>query len=199
MAYNAKVTLKFDSTWSGTSGVFDELLPEEHITIEAPAEDLNTTQLFELFKKFMFAMGYAENSIASGACHLAFNDMRSPEYIKRLADEYDLIMKEDYQKKHDEYDAQQDEDIKKLEAEIRELKAKLGEILPETYGKPSITKETLCNAYQVCNECGIEYGTYSVGCSSRWVAECDVCGEIKPVTEARDYGFLKKGIVELSE
>ena len=192
MAYNAKVTLKFDSTWSGTSGVFDELLPEEHITIEAPAEDLNTTQLFELFKKFMFATGHNETGIASGACHLAFNDMRSPEDMKRLADEYDLIMKEDYQEKLDE-------ETKKLKEEIRELKAKLGEILPETYGKPSVTKETLYNAYQVCNECGTEYGTYSVGCSSRWVAECDVCGEIKPVTEARDYGFLKKGIIELSE
>jgi hypothetical protein len=192
MTYNAKVTLKFDSTWSGSSWVFNELPPEEHITIEAPAEDLDTTQLFELFKKFMFAMGYAENSIASGACRLAFNDMRSPEDMKNLANEYDLIMEEDYQKKLDE-------ETKNLKAEIRELKAKLGEILPETYGKPSITKETLYNAYQVCNECGTEYGQYSVSCSSRWVAECDVCGETKSVTEVRDYGFLKKGIVKLSE
>jgi 16S rRNA C1402 N4-methylase RsmH len=26
---------------------------------------------------------------------------------------------------------------------------------------------------------------------------CDVCGECKPVTETRDYGYLAKGINEL--
>jgi len=135
MTYNAKVTLKFDSTWSSTTGgIYDaEILPEQHITFEAPAEDLNATQLFQLFSKFMFSMGYAEKSIASGACYLAFNDMRSPEDMKKVADEYDLILAEDYHKKLVEYDAQQDRDIAGLEAEIRELKAKLGEVLPELY------------------------------------------------------------------
>ena len=135
MTYDAKVTLKFDSTWSSTTGgIYDaEILPEQHITFEVPAEDLNATQLFQLFSKFMFSMGYAEKSIASGACYLAFNDMRSFEDMKKVADEYELILAEDYRKKLVEYDKQQDEEIKKLEEEIRELKAKLADILPEQY------------------------------------------------------------------
>jgi hypothetical protein len=137
MTYNAKVTLKFDSTWSSTTGgIYDaEILPEQHITFEAPAEDLNATQLFQLFSKFMFSLGYTEKSIASGACYLAFNDMRSPEDMKKVADEYDLILAEDYHKKLVEYDAQQDRDIAGLEVEIRELKEKLAKFLPEQYGK----------------------------------------------------------------
>jgi hypothetical protein len=43
----------------------------------------------------------------------------------------------------------------------------------------------------------MKYGSYSVGCSSVWEAECDVCGERKPITETRDYGYLTKGINEL--
>jgi hypothetical protein len=35
--------------------------------------------------------------------------------------------------------------------------------------------------------------------STFWNGECDVCGENKAVTEARDYGFLWKGIRELKE
>jgi DNA-binding protein H-NS len=201
MTYDAKVTLKFDSTWSSTTGgIYDaEILPEQHITFEAPAEDLNATQLFQLFSKFMFSLGYTEKSIASGACYLAFNDMRSFEDMKKVADEYDLFLAEDYHKKLVEYDAQQDEEIKKLEAEIRELKSKLADILPEQYEQPSITKQVLENAYTVCKDCGKKYGEYSVGCSSVWEGECDVCGETKPVTEKRDYGYLEKGIKELSK
>jgi translation initiation factor 2 beta subunit (eIF-2beta)/eIF-5 len=50
------------------------------------------------------------------------------------------------------------------------------------------------NAYVVCNDCGSKYGVYSVGCSSVWEGDCDVCGESKPVTEARDYAYLITGI-----
>jgi hypothetical protein len=57
------------------------------------------------------------------------------EQMKKVADEYDLFLAEDYNKKLVEYDTQQDEEIKKLEAEIRELKSKLAEILPHLYGK----------------------------------------------------------------
>jgi predicted ATP-dependent serine protease len=57
---------------------------------------------------------------------------------------------------------------------------------------------TLKNAYQVCKSCGTKYGVYSVGCSSSWEGKCDVCGETKSVTEARDYGYLITGIRELT-
>ena len=53
------------------------------------------------------------------------------------------------------------------------------------------------HAYQVCRDCGLKYGVYSVGCSSTWEGVCDVCDETKGVTEARDYGYLMTGIRKL--
>jgi hypothetical protein len=63
--------------------------------------------------------------------------------------------------------------------------------------QPVVTLPTLLNAEVVCNECGTKYGKYSVGCSSKWMGTCDVCGQNKAVTEVRDYGYLEKGIAEL--
>jgi len=53
------------------------------------------------------------------------------------------------------------------------------------------------NANVVCKDCGSKYGVYSVGCSSVWEGVCNVCDETKPVTEARDYGYLVTGIRKL--
>jgi vacuolar-type H+-ATPase subunit I/STV1 len=200
MTHEAKVTLKYDSVWNHKGGIYDdEILPEEHFTFEVPAEDLNAIQLFQLFEKFCFAMGHNQAGIAKGAAYVAFNDMRTTEEMRKTAEEYDLVLVEDYRKKLAEYDAQQDEEIKKLEAEIRELKEKLARVLPKQYEQPSVTKQVLETAYKVCKDCGKKYGEYSAGCSSVWEGECDVCGETKGVTEARDYGYLEKGIVELSK
>jgi hypothetical protein len=55
----------------------------------------------------------------------------------------------------------------------------------------------LLEADVCCRKCGQEYGVYSVGCSSTWEGKCHVCGEQKPVTEVRDWGYLRKGISEL--
>ncbi len=57
--------------------------------------------------------------------------------------------------------------------------------------------QKLLTADVVCSDCGQKYGKYSVGCSSVWNGTCGVCGEDKPVTEVRDYGYLTKGINEL--
>jgi len=52
----------------------------------------------------------------------------------------------------------------------------------------------LKEAYVCCRSCGQKYGTYSVGCSSTYKGQCDVCGrEDTPVTETRDWGYLLKG------
>jgi hypothetical protein len=56
----------------------------------------------------------------------------------------------------------------------------------------------LKDAYKVCKDCGTKYGVYSVGCSSSWIGRCDVCGDEKSVTEARDYGYLMTGIRKLA-
>ena len=197
MTYNATVKFSYTTdSQDSPSKYFPESVDRKTITIEAPAEDLNIHQYYELFKNFLAASGFCEYSIMDGACRVAFNDSNSEAQMKKVADEYDLFLAEDYHKKLIEYDADQDEEIKKLEAEIKELKAKLGEVLPEQYG---VTQEVLEKAYQVCKDCGKKYGEYSVGCSSVWEGECDVCGETKPVTEKRDYGYLEKGIKELSK
>jgi hypothetical protein len=57
----------------------------------------------------------------------------------------------------------------------------------------------LNGAYQVCHDCGIKYGEVRDFASSYWNDKCDVCGETKGVTEARDYGYMWKGIRDLRE
>jgi hypothetical protein len=123
--------------------------------------------------------------------------------MKKLMDEYELQDKQPFTY----------EDIIVLKEEIRQLKEKLASVLPEQcengdypkddgsdWNPPSpVTKQVLENAYTVCKDCGKKYGEYSVGCSSVWEGECDVCGETKPVTEKRDYGYLEKGIAKLSK
>jgi len=54
--------------------------------------------------------------------------------------------------------------------------------------------DRLTQADLVCRDCGDKYGKYSVGCSSIYEGQCEVCGEAKPVTEVRDWGYLAKGI-----
>ena len=134
MTYNATVKLCYiNDTEISHNKYFPEIVDKQTITIEAPAHDLNVWQHFELFKSFLRAMGFDEYNIMEAACRTAFNDSNDETKMKKIADEYELILEEDYRKKLVEYDEQQDEEIKKLEAEIRELKAKLGEVLPELY------------------------------------------------------------------
>ena len=193
--YEAKITLKFDSTWDHTGGIYDdETLPEEHYTFEVPAQDLNSTQLFTLFSNFARAIGHTEMGIMKGACAVTFNDMRSEEEMRKIAEEYDLKLVEDYR-----------DEVCKLEAEVRDLKAKLSralnpdapQYLPEEMD--AMNAEVLSSAEVVCKDCGSKYGTYSVGCSSTWEGTCGVCGKTTGVTEVRDYGYLSKGIKELSK
>jgi hypothetical protein len=54
---------------------------------------------------------------AKGACFVAFNEMRTTEAMRKTADEYDLKLIEDYR-----------DEVCKLEAEIRDLKAKLSRL-----------------------------------------------------------------------
>ena len=136
MTYNATVKLCYiNDTEASHNKYFPEIVDKQTITIEAPAQDLNTHQYFELFKGFLRAVGFDDYGIMDGACRVAFNDCNREDDMKKLADEYELVLAEDYRKKLVEYDAQQDRDIAGLEAEIKELKAKLAEVLPELYGK----------------------------------------------------------------
>ena len=55
------------------------------------------------------------------------------------------------------------------------------------------------NAYVCCKDCGIQWGVYSVGCSSTWTGVCQVCDQEKPVTETRDYAYFFTGIHKLKQ
>jgi hypothetical protein len=203
MTYTAKVTLKFDSTWEWGGSYEDEYVPEEHITFECPAEDLSSIQLFKFFAKFASAMGHNEAGIAKGAAFVSFNEMRSTEDMRKTAEDYDLKLVEDYNDKLWE--------IEKLDKEIRDLKAKLSRLqnpdnpnytdeeMEALCAENEVTLDTLKNADVVCKECGSKYGHYSVSCSSTWMGKCNVCGEERPVTEVRDWNYLKEGIVKLSK
>jgi hypothetical protein len=155
MTYNATVKLCYiNDTETSHNKYFPEIVDKQTITIEAPAQDLNTHQYFELFKGFLRAVGFDDYGIMDGACRVAFNDGNREDDMKKLADEYELFLAEDYHKKLVEYDAQQDRDIAGLEAEIKELKEKLARVLPEQYDDEdikSIINESTDGGYKPWN------------------------------------------------
>lgn len=210
MPYEGSVKFTYISKETGMSyhSSFPEMVPEQTVTIESPHYDLNIHQYFELFKSFLRAVGFNDYSIMDGACSIAFNDMNDVDDMKKLIEEYDLQDKQHYT--DDDARALEDE-IDTLRKEILGLKAKLSRALnpdAEHYtdeemevlcSENEVTVKTLENASVVCHDCGHKYGTYSVGCSSTWRGTCNVCGKEDGVTEVRDYGWLKKGIEELTK
>ena len=134
MTYKAKLRVHFDAEWTpnlGGSGIYDdESLPEEHFTFEIPCEDINTIQLFRFFGTVARSIGHNEVGIMKGACSLAFNDMRSEDDMRKIADEFDLILSEDYAK-----------EVNKLNAEIYDLKAKLSRC--QQPDNPNYTEEEM--------------------------------------------------------
>jgi hypothetical protein len=132
MTYDAKLKVHFDTEWkSFGSGIYDdEILPEEHYTFEIPVHDINSNQLFRFFGTIARTMGHNEIGIMKGACYLAFNDMRDEEDMRKVAEEFDLKLSEDYEK-----------EIGKLEDEICDLKAKLSRL--EQPENPQYTDEEM--------------------------------------------------------
>ena len=171
------------------------MIPEEHITFETPVEDINSIQLFRLFAKFALAIGHNEAGIAKGAAYIAFNDMRTQDEMRKTADDYDLVLVEDHRLKLEEYDADQDKQLKKLEAEIRDLKAKLSRL--QQPDNPQYTDEEIeamdAEQYSVWNN--LVPGSYVAvenGCKcpvmdnaempddKKWVnGDCPIHGKVK--------------------
>ena len=125
MTYSAKITLNYSSK----SDLYDDdVLPEEKITMEVPAENLNIHQAFKFYSNFLRAIGHLDISIMRGACALAFNDLCSLDDMKKVAQEYDLLLTED-------------NEVKTLKAENLDLKAKLSRALnPDA---PQYTEEEI--------------------------------------------------------
>ena len=127
MSYNAKVTLKYESTWEHKIGSSfgEDILPEEHVTYEFPVEDATSYQMFRAFSKFMYMIGHNEHTIAKGAASVAFSEERLTEDMQKTADYFDLVLAEVHGKKVIELENK----IYAQEDEIRDLKAKLSRAL----------------------------------------------------------------------
>ena len=183
MTYKARLKVSFDTEWTSNGyGAFDdETLPEEHYTFEIPCEDINTIQLFRFFGTIARTMGHNEIGIMKGACSLAFNAMRSEEDMKKIAEEFDLMLSEDYAK-----------ELRKLEDEIYDLKAKLSRC--QQPDNPQYTDEEIdAMTYQEWN--GVVPGSAEAvekGCKCpvmdneempeerKWVnADCPLHGKVK--------------------
>jgi hypothetical protein len=113
MTYNAEVQFKFDSTFTPSAfnpGFYtDDMLPEEHYLITAPAVDLNCKQYFKLFEKFMLCVGMSPANIRDGAMSLVFNDYVNEEEQRKVCKEYELTMDEDLDKKFEEWKIRDEE------------------------------------------------------------------------------------------
>jgi predicted ATP-dependent Lon-type protease len=115
MTYDATVTLKFDSTYTHTYGsgfgstIVDDFLPEEHYEFKVPASELNTTQYFKLFEKFLLCVGMSPVSIRSGAMSLVFNDYVDEKEQRKVCKEYELTMDEDLHDKFKEWQKAEEE------------------------------------------------------------------------------------------
>lgn len=115
MTHEATVEFKFDATWTPTyvSSFDDDMLPEEHYVITAPADDLNAKQYFKLFEKFMLCVGMSPASIRSGAMSLVFNEWVDEVDQRKVCAEYELTMDEDLHEKFKEW-KKRDEEIESI-------------------------------------------------------------------------------------
>jgi len=111
--YDATVKFSFDATFTPTYGTSswtsDDFIPEEHYLITAPASDLNATQYFKLFEKFLLCVGMCPSSIRSGAMSLVFNDYVNEEEQRKVCAEYEITMDEDLEEKFKEWKVRDEE------------------------------------------------------------------------------------------
>ena len=97
MSYNATVKFQYvNDTEPSYNKHFPEIVDQMTVTIEAPAQDLNVWQYYELFKSFLRSVGFDDYNIAEGACRLAFNDSNREDDIKKMMEEYELQDKQLY-------------------------------------------------------------------------------------------------------
>jgi len=87
--YKATIQLSYTSS---SDNACDDILPEENIKMEVPAEDLNIHQYFHLFNRLLRSIGFCDYSIMQGGVQLAFNDMRDQKEMQKVANEYGAIL-----------------------------------------------------------------------------------------------------------
>lgn len=99
------------------NNIYPDMIDDQTITMEVPYIDMNIHQYFNLFNSFVRSLGFDEILIMKGACGLAFNDMRDQEDMKKIAEEFELKLAEDYSK-----------EFRKMQDEIYDLKSKLSRL-----------------------------------------------------------------------
>jgi len=123
MTYEAEVQFKFDATYThnafNSSFYSEDLIPEEHYLITAPAADLNAKQYFKLFEKFLLCVGMAPESIRSGAMSLVFNEWTREDEQRKICKEYELTMDEDLDAKFKDW-VIRDAEIARLQTQQEE-------------------------------------------------------------------------------
>ncbi len=129
-----KATIQISYT-SSSDNACDDILPEENIKMEVPAEDLNIHQYFHLFNRFLRSIGFCDYSIMQGGVQLAFNDMRDQKEMQKVANEYGLILEEDFP--NDEIEKENE----KLQSEVLDLRAKLSRLENPNY--PNYTDQEI--------------------------------------------------------
>lgn len=223
MSGQVKFSYTSDYNYSSSSGYDPQSLDKVNIEFTIPHTDLSVGQYTELFKSFMCAVGFDKEQVLRGCLALALSEDNTKEQNDKLMEEFELQDKlPNYLSIKDEklllrvlnpttdYDkdlVELSEYLRPVVDLIREYNAnrskKVDEIIQQVEKdgwvepKKAPSKKTLTTAYCVCSECGNKYGDYTAGVSSWWNDECDVCGKITAVSEARDFGYLDKGIKEL--
>jgi hypothetical protein len=143
---------------------FPELLDDEKITIETPCLEMNYHQYAGMFKKFLMAVGFDEKNVMQAGCSLAFNEGYSEKLMQEVAEEYDLIMVEDFPKKIEErmnheksyYEKQLQNEKQRAtiwEERYHAIYRKLKEIVPEVnYTEEEVDSMCKENAISELNE-----------------------------------------------
>lgn len=68
---------------------------ELNTVMEADLTHKNVHAWFSVFANVLLQAGFSEKVIMSGAAQLAFNEWRSIEDMRQVAEEYDLVLQED--------------------------------------------------------------------------------------------------------
>ena len=68
----------------------EEFGPSINMNLSFDAIDCSVKDWFKVFEKILVMQGFSPETIATGACELAFNEFQSKELMKKLYNDFDL-------------------------------------------------------------------------------------------------------------
>lgn len=90
-AQRLRITLR-----QGPNEDHDEILT----VVQSDMKDCSVHVWFDVFASVLAAAGFSEHNIMSGACQLAFNELRPLELMRQVAAKHDLTLSEDLHTNH---------------------------------------------------------------------------------------------------